>query len=159
MAIMDPRNKKTIKEEGGRKNKDWKKRWKTIVEYDQDWDWRYFLDIILHKLYLIQSRYTEDPSKTHLAEEELEKIRKPLAEVIAAGERIRKDDYDREYFDFFRDNCDLMLAIKEVRQPKWKSKEAQETAERLRKEAAEKRKIDIDIFFGGMADHFEEWWD
>lgn len=41
------------------KNPHWRKRWLKVVKYDQDWDWQYFMEIILHKLYLVKLRWSD----------------------------------------------------------------------------------------------------
>lgn len=75
------RNKENIK------NPNWRKRWLEIVKYDQDWDWRYFMRIIMRKLLLIRNRWT-DPELVNVCYEDRIKMVDRIQRLLSLGHSI-----------------------------------------------------------------------
>ena len=158
MPIKDPAEE-GIKTYKNHKNPNWKKRWKTIVKYDNDWDWEFFFDIIMHKLYLMLDRYTEKPSKVLLADEEVRKIADSLQGLIKLGERIRDDNYDDEPYLFLVKHTKDITEKGGGRSLEWDSEENHEEFRKMQEKCYKERQSDINAFFQKIANEMETWWD
>ena len=86
------------------KNKNWKKRWKDFIKYDYDWDGVFLLEIIMHKLKLIQERYNSDKMSDFMAEESLKPIQDSINECVELGEKILNYDYGAVSDQYLKDN-------------------------------------------------------
>ena len=160
MDAKDPNNVKAIKEGGGRRNPQWKKRWGTIAKYDQDWDYRYLLDIILHKLYLMHERYAKPSMHVILADVERQRIADSIAATIEIGERVRKDEYGAEADAFLDAHTTREFDGNGAWRVTWDSEESKQTYRKMvfERDPAMKQN-DIDAFFQSIAENLESWWD
>lgn len=82
-----------------RKNKDWKKRWLNVVKHDQDWDWVYFMEIILHKLELVKERW--ESGAVLVCEEERNQILERVNHLLLLGREIISADGQADRFSLW----------------------------------------------------------
>ena len=92
------------------KNKNWRKRWLDTVKYDQDWDFDYFLDIMIKKLELIKKSLEE---VDYIAKEEKEEMLEQINNTLAIGYRIKENDYTKS-IDFMNENSTWEATLERV---------------------------------------------
>ena len=91
-----------------RKPYNWKKEWGPFIKYDGDWDYAYFLDLIIYKLermYLALEVYSSE------VEESLNKKLKVLKEIIDLGKKIQSYKYEEPSYNFLQDHTKNYVLI------------------------------------------------
>lgn len=104
-ALQDEHNKDTF---GLVKNPTWKKEWLPMVKYDHDWDWAYFLDLIIYKLEKMRLSLIMFGSGVR---EWRERIDKELTETIELGKKLQNHDYFKKSHDFSHEHTTHYVLI------------------------------------------------
>ena len=74
-----------------RVNKKWKKKWKEFCKYDMDWDYFYFLEMVVRKLEFMREYFIKD---SYLTGESKNTIVDSLTKTLEVGHKLVTQDYD-----------------------------------------------------------------
>jgi len=143
------------------------KDWAPIIWKDRNWDYKFFLDILLKKLKNMEKFFSND-EKTHVENAQI--YANQMREVIGKIERFLEDDYetiiDPNFLDWITEDRPLSKEVVDetgevhyyFNSPDWDEEELAHRRE-VYKKAEEMRQKDIDDIFSIIAKNIRDWWD
>ena len=139
-------------------NKNWKKRWKNVVKNDQDWDFDFFLKIVVHKLELMYDYYKncedcviDDESRNSISEE--------IGHAIELGKRVIADDFYYSVHEKFSEYCKVVKHEDNCVEFVFDSPEKESEYRDEVKKADKERENVTKEFFNYIGKNLRKWWD
>ena len=143
-------------------NSDWKKRWKSLIKYDHDFDGFFIIELVVHKLHIMLDFYEHGKYCMQCTEERL-KIVEELKEACKLGDLIVEDEFNEPAYKVMEAHMKTYTTPNNngtcTLHMDWDTPEDEAEYDRLIKETDAVREKTIDKFFRYVRNHYMNWWD